>query len=149
LKGGDIAGPGEFAPRLLFLFEGLIATVPSENSRRHARAMKKGRWDEVIDCYVTDSRMMARLWDLSWRYGYAVDLITFLPKEAEKPLKERSDAERWPFGWVTSVNPEYLSRQVANDPTVARIYVGNERDGVWFGGKTRWVPDPNVASLLE
>lgn len=148
MRKGDIAGSA--APRLLFVWEGLIAHPPSARNVFQGGARLGGKTKRMVDAYVTDSVMAAQLWRLQWNHGFTLDLATFLGSTAAKLIEERVERERLPFGWVTSETPQSLAQRANYEPNLARIYLGRIAvPPLMFGAKGRTVTDPRVEDFLR
>jgi len=145
MRHGDISS--RTAPRLVFVWEHLLAHLPTERRRDWDKIMRRqrkhGKTSEALALWVTDTTMMAQVWRTHWNHDYGLDVITYLPEPFEEPLRQRLDAERTPFGNVTATTPERFAYE-ANTPGIARVFdVEPERSWV-YGSKGRFVPDPIV-----
>lgn len=147
MRGGNIAGTA--APRLVFVWEGLIAHPPKETVMLTV-GRRAGKTKRMVDSYTTDSVMAAQLWRLQWNHGFTLDLATFLGNIAAHLVKERVDIERLPFGWVTAETPQSLALRAVSEPNLARIYLGHIGvSALMFGSKGRTVTDPRVEDFLR
>lgn len=142
---GDISNRP--APRLLFHWEGLVATLPEENVRKYRKLIQPTRWrganwEEALSLWVTDSVMAAQLWRVAWNTDFGLDCVTFLSEEALGPLTDRLEEEDMPFGHVTYNDPVRLARTLPIH--TQRIFTAEEDVVLLFGSAGRLVSDPRV-----
>lgn len=148
MKGGDISGSS--APRLLVVYEGLVGRLPDKRAEATLdRALKRKKWREALDCYETDASAAARLYDVHWRFSYAVDIITYHPEEFAVELRSRLDAERVPYGWCEATTPDEIARRCGWDMGIAGVFDADSRRVRMYGKKGGLMTDPRVQGFVN
>ncbi len=143
MKGGDIDG-GRPPKRFLFVWEGLIATLPTENGIDHREwlALKMHRWRTAADLWVANPLMLAQVWDLWTRYDHRCDVVVLTrPPEFADAVRQRLDDLDYPVRRVFHMEAPVLARQLARMPDVSRVFFGDPSFSFTFGRKGVFVPD--------
>lgn len=141
MEKGDISN--EVAPRLLMVWEGLIAMPPKEPAKQ--RRFSRAKVDLLT--YTVNEAVGKHIWDLTYRRHLSVDVATFLDKERLSDVEEWIEYHDLPLGNVIATTPARLSRQLAFMPTVAAIYDPNPDNVFMYGGKGRIV-NPDTPQFL-
>jgi hypothetical protein len=137
MRGGDLSA--DSAPSIVFLWEGCIATVHTDDYKHYAKAVRKKRYDDAIALAVPNDPLLQRIWRVERHYDLNFYLASFLPAAAKPALERWVDEHHLPFSWVYCVTPDQLSRELASDPSIEALYVGDEKVGVWMGSKVRHI----------
>jgi hypothetical protein len=135
MQGGDISNT--VLPRSIMVWEGLIALPPHgvagllRPARRAAR-----RWATAVKQYEPNSIAVNELIRVTYGPYHDVDLVTFLPKEAEDPVNE------WLMEWnipgrATATTPNKLASDLVSWPHVLRVYDPDPSHAFRYGGKGR------------
>ena len=133
MKGNDISN--SVVPRLLVVFEGLLGFKDDPSTVTKIRR-RLGRKDIVTtEDWQMNEPMMHAVWDMVWRRGYTVDVVTFLGDEFATALTERFDDEGLPIGRVLSTKPNLLARKLAYMPDVAAVYDPEPSRRFTYGSK--------------
>lgn len=131
---GDLSN--EVSPRLLFVFEGTVATLPSKTAAAREKAMiKLRRWHRAVELWDIPERAHALLWDVSWRYSYRFDIVTYRPAGFARALAERFDNEGLPVGRVWASSPALLAKKLAFMPDVRYVYDADGDRLFTYGGR--------------
>lgn len=134
MQGGDLSN--EVAPRLLFIFEGTVATLPSKTVEAKEKIHQRlKRWQKAVDLWEISERAYALLWDVTWRYNYRFDIVTYHPAGFAKALKERLDDEGLPVGRVWHSSPSLLAKRLAFMPDVRYVYDADASRLFTYGGR--------------
>ncbi|HET7110134.1 MAG TPA: hypothetical protein VFI41_04640 [Gemmatimonadales bacterium] len=129
------------APRLLFVFENTVATLPSKAAEaREKAALKLRRWTTAVNQWEIPERAYALLWDVSWRYNYRFDIVTYRPACFGKALKLRLDDEGLPVGNVWASSPIMLAKKLAFMPDVRYVYDADPQRIFTYGGRGVHMP---------
>lgn len=143
MEGGDISN--RVAPRLLIVFENLLGLLPSKADQAKVSSyLKFKRWKRAADVFVLNDMLAARIWDVTWRLDYSVDVLTYIGPEFRAALEERINDE-WdlPIGHVLFERPENLARKLAYMAHVAAIYDPNPSHQFTYGSRSRIISAAN------
>lgn len=139
MQGGDLSN--EVAPRLLFVFENTVATLPTKAAAaREKAALRLRRWDTAVAQWEISERAYALLWDVTWRYNYRFDIVTYKPACFAKALRQRLDDEGLPVGNVWASSPTLLSKKLAFMPDVRYVYDADGSRLFTYGGRGVHMP---------
>lgn len=143
MQGGDISN--EVVPRLVLAFEGTLG-IPREKKpeNRFVGGFRQfGRRKALAEHAVADfdiNEPLARVvWDTVWRYGYAIDVVTYLGEDFARALEARLDEENLPISSVWADEPHKLARSIAYRPDIACIY--DNTNHLFYGSKGRFLPE--------
>lgn len=139
MQGGDLSN--EVAPRLLFVFEGTVGALSSKTDEAKERFYcRTKRWKKAVDMWVVSERAYALLWDVTWRYSFRFDVVTYKPSGFAKALAERLDDEVIPVSRVFSSSPNILAKKLAFMPDVRHVYDADEGRLFTYGGRGVHMP---------
>jgi hypothetical protein len=88
-----------------------------------------------------------RIWDLAWRYGQAVDAVTWLGEEFVDPIREVMDGEQLPIGHLIATKPHLLARELAYRPDIVAVHDPDPTHAFTYGSKGRHT-DPHRPHFL-
>lgn len=147
MKDGDISN--EVVPRLLVVWEGLIALPPKEKGGMATwfRARQSGKRRATINSFDLNEVMAAHIWDITWRHRFSVDVVTFLGDEYVDHIERWCDDNDLPIGNVTATTPEKLARKLAYMPSVFAVYDPEPERRYTYGGKGRLM-DPEAPNFF-
>lgn len=137
MEKGDISN--EVSPRLVVVFEGLIASLP-EGAKARAQydsLVKKEKWSEALALFEINELMAKHVLDLVWRQRFTVDVVTFIGPEMAELIEKRMDDEGIPIGRVFHTSSVLLGRSVAYRPDIAVIYDPDPSHRFTYGSKGR------------
>lgn len=136
------------APRLVFVWEGVLAHPLKGAESRISKYLRKGAWEKALSLYTTDSVMSHQLWRLAWNYDFGLDVATYLSQDPGfvDALRERLDAEDLPIGHVNGTDTLDLAGHRLIH--VQRVFDNDERRTMMYGSKGRRVDDPRVFDPL-
>lgn len=140
MQGGDLSN--EVAPRVLLVFEGLIAYPPEGREAVSADVARRlRRWKTVVKRWHLDETMVKQMWDLAWRRGIKFDVVTFLYEEAfAVALWYLLDDLGMPMSRVLWFqDAQALARSLVYMPDVQAVYTAD--NALVFGGLGRQVRD--------
>lgn len=141
MQGNDL-GSG-VQPRLILVFEGLIAFLPNKKAEvTYGASMRFHRWGRAVNQFVMNEHMEHRIYDVTYNKGYNVEALTFLGDPMADKIMEWIDEHYLPVGRVRSHSPDELAKKVAYMPDVAAIYHPFKDMTFKFGGKGRYL-DPS------
>lgn len=139
MQDGDLSN--EVAPRLLFVFEGTVGSLPSKTAEAKERwYLKMKRWDKAVACWDIADRSYALLWDCTWRYNFRFDVVTFRPKGFAKALALLFDDVGLPVGHVIATSPAGLAQRLAHMPDVKYVYDADAARLFTWGGRGVHMP---------
>jgi hypothetical protein len=139
MQGGDLSN--EVSPRLLFVFENTVGTLSGKvDEAKESWYLRSKRWRKAVDLWEISDRAYALLWDVSWRYNYRFDVVTYHQPHFAKALAERFDDEGLPVGRVIASTPMKLARQLAFMPDVRYVYDADESRLFTYGGRGVYMP---------
>jgi len=146
MQGNDIGG--EFVPRLVIVFEGLIGLLPTKTAEVKAQSLLRfNRYRRFVNQFEINDALAKRMWDVTWRYNMEVDVVTFTDPRVVAPLEKRLDKEDLPVRRVWFDEVSLLGRRIATMPQVAAIYDANPDHRFTFGSKGR-ILNPYKPDLL-
>ena len=146
MEKGDISN--EVVPRLCLVFEGLVALLPPKLARRETVARKLGQWKRVINYYEPNEEMAKRIWDLTTRFSFQLECVTWYPVDTVEHIKSWIDDQDLPISRVFNSTPVLLSRSIAYRPNLAAIYDPDPSHRFTYGSKGRIVLDSAHADML-
>lgn len=137
MEGGDISN--HILPKSLVVWENLIGIPPNTPLRMRSQLFGRvGKWEIAVNSYRPNSLAVAELIRVTYGGGRNVDLVTFLPKEAEHYVQVWLETWNIP-GRVEATTPTELARNIVYWPNVVRIYDPDESHGFTYGGRGRHV----------
>lgn len=146
MQGGDISN--EQVARLLIVWEHLLGLLPDKRTEAKVdRLLKHRRWEKACDLFEINEPLAHRIWDITWRYHYSIDVITWIGPEFAMTVADRVEREDLPIGRVRYENQTNFTRKLAYMPYVAAVYTPDPRHRFTFGGKGR-VVSPQAAHRL-
>lgn len=145
MKGGDISG--DLPPRWLFVWEGVVASLPPGQVARFKLAHRLGRYRRAVQCWETEPHVAKVLNDLFWRRDYRFDVVTFLGPEYEEHIQRRLDRDQLPFSNVWAMDEESLTRRLVYMPDVQYVVHGDPARHLTYGHRGLLVTDPGALSL--
>lgn len=142
MQGGDISN--EVSPRLVIVWENLLGLLPTKtHEAKVASYVKFKRWNRAVNVFELNETLAARIWDVTWRLKFSVDVITWGTEQFADAVRERIDREDLPIGHVTAETPHVLSRKLAYMPHIAAIYSADPAHQFTFGSKGRIISPSN------
>jgi hypothetical protein len=139
MQDGDLSN--DVAPRLLFIFEGTVGHLrdgPAELKEK--LYIRTRRWKKALDCWEVADRAYALLWDVTWRYSFRFDIVTFRPPGFAKALAELFDEVGLPVSHVIATTPVGLAQRLAFMPDVRHVYDAEEARLFTWGGRGVHMP---------
>lgn len=149
MRKGELSN--QVLPRILVVFEDLIASLPDTKTKiLAATAAKRKKWDQVANYYELNIKPSQGIRDLYWRHHYRVDVITFTDPNFVSPIREKLDAENMFFGGVHYYTPSRLLGDLTYDPSILAVFDPDESRILTWGSKGRYCsPDTlNLANIL-
>jgi hypothetical protein len=145
---GDISN--DYAKRLVFVYEGLVASAPDQRAEARMRLLLRlRRWRAALRCLRTEPRVVSQMWDLTWRWDFRLDVYTYLggmdhQSQVEKALRERLDRENIPVSNVWSLTPAGAAVRMAYAVDLHRVYDADVTRRLLYGGRGEHVGDPST-----
>lgn len=140
----------ERAPKLVFVFDGLVGRIPEDEEKVAARLRKRGKWDQLARVYEVDTKMGAHLWDITWRSPFSFDIVSFETDaeqwyEALERLLERANV---PFSRLeVYADPNDFAQHMVYAPNILRVYHSNPSWWAKFGDKGEVITDATVFEI--
>ena len=136
MQGGDI--DNRVVPRLVIVWENLLGLLPNKAAEAKAASyVKFKRWNRAVNTFEINEALARRIWDVTWRYDFSVDVITYIHEDFVEALENRLDREDIPVRSVWFTEPHVLARKLAYMPQVACIYDPNPHHQFTYGSKGR------------
>lgn len=147
MQGGDISN--QVVARIVIVWDNLLGVLPSKPAEaKFSTYMRLKRWKRAVGLYEINELLARQIWDLTWRYDYSVDVVTFLGgDDFAEAVEARLDREGLPIGHVWYEPADSLARSLAYRPTVACVIHANPHHQFTFGSKGR-ILDPSSPSLV-
>lgn len=134
MQGGNLSNV--VVPRVLVVFEGLIAYLGTDKVAAYNELGSRGDWAGAIDLWEFNPLALAKINDLIIRRDIKVEVVSFvMPREGAQALAERFDEESVPVSRVISSTPDRTARRLAYGPDIIRVYCPDMRHALMCGGK--------------
>jgi hypothetical protein len=122
----------ELPSRWLVAFEDVLAVLPPGHMRSAAKHTREGRWERLCACYEAVPGSRDRVWDLAWRRGLRVDVVSFtLPPPAEPALRDWIERHNLPVCDVMFANADELAQYLAHLVDVQAVVHALDRPHVF------------------
>ena len=135
---GDLSN--RLLPRVLIVFEGVIATLPDARRAKYDRAVSLHRYRRAMECYEPNAHAVSVVWDWAWRRDIKVDVVSFIPflSEVERVLEKTG----MPYShlWFAK-DADVLAGQLAYMPDVVSVLHADETRPLAYGSKSLYVTD--------
>lgn len=142
MERGDISN--EISPRLVIVYENLLGLLPTKaHQAKAASYVKFHRWKRAVNVFETNDILARRLWDVTFRLRFQVEVLTYLDEQAVEHIQKRMDDEDMPVSRVWFMQPHVLSRELAYMPQVAAIYDPNPAHQFTYGSRGRIISPAN------
>lgn len=147
MEGGDLSN--EVVPRLLFVFENLLGLLPT--AKHEAQAVKyfrRKQYTKALSVFEVNEPLAQRIWDMTWRLKFSVDLVTWIPNPFKNYLSDWVDQQDLPIGHVTHQNPTTFARKLSYMPHVAALFDPDPSHQFTWGSKGRIVNPYDLTTLV-
>jgi len=142
MERGDISN--EAVPRLLLVWENLLGILPTKTHEAKAGTyLRLKRYKRAVNTFEVNETLAHRIWDITWRLKFSVDVVTWLPKECVEHIEAWIDRQDLPVGHVSHENPTTFARKLSYMPYVAAIYDPDPQHQFTWGAKGRIVSPAN------
>lgn len=123
-------------PRILFVFNGLLGTIPENRERRVDLLRRAGRFKAVAESYEINLMVRAKMHDLTWRRNWRCDVVLFDHEKVAAAMERRFDRLNLAVANVyASDGPRDLHDRLPYMPEVLYVVHGNEEWQYAFGHK--------------
>ena len=78
MEHGDLSN--QLPPRMLIVFEGVIATLPKDRTAKFNRAVALHRYRWAVECFECNRHAIVVVWDSTWRRNVKVDGVRCGPE---------------------------------------------------------------------
>ena len=134
MQGNDLSNV--VMPRVLVVFEGLIAYLGRDKVAEYNRLGSRGDWPAALALWEFDPLALAKLNDIIIRRDIKVDVVSFvMPPEGAQALAERFDEESVPVSRVVASTAERTARRLAYGIDIARVYCPDPQHALMCGSK--------------
>lgn len=141
MKNGDLSNV--VAPRIIIVYEGALAYLPSERVTEYEKAAKRGNWHAVVNMFRFNGSMLDRILYLTWKKNYNISIVTWFPKEMADAIEDRLADLSIPVRSVFSSTPDDLARLLPYNPDVVCVYDPVPEHILKYGSKGYVLTDPN------
>jgi len=148
MRRGELSN--EVVPRILVVFEGLIATLPNGKARGlEAIARKRKKWQQAVDYYELTRTTSQGIRDLH-RRDFRVDVITFVDPGFVQPIINKLDSRNLFFGGASYYTMETLLDDLTYDNSIIRVLDPDPSHQLTYGSRGRYCSpqDLNLFNLL-
>lgn len=145
MEGGDLSN--RLPPRWLFVFEGVIGSVPAKRAAEYKLAMRLHRYKRAADCFEIETHVQKVIWDLYWRRDFRFDVVTFLGDSFSEHLERRLSRDALPYSNCWSVDESSLAARLAYMPDVQYVIHGDPSKHLTYGNRGLLVTDPGKLQL--
>jgi hypothetical protein len=133
----------EVTPKILLVFEGAVGWLPEDRRKTYDKLVRKGQWLYAAYEWELNDLMLRKIWDVMFRRGQDIEIITYISQEFADAIAYRLDEEDVPVRKVWSTTPAILSRKIALMPDVAVIFDPDPEHQFTYGGKGRVLTSPH------
>lgn len=141
MEKGDLSN--EVTPKVLLVFEGAVAFLPAERQKTYDKLIKRNHWGLACGMWELNEMMLRKIWDVMFRQGRDIEIITYISQEFADAIAARLDEEDVPVRRVWYTTPAILSRKIALMPDVAAVYDPDPAHQFTYGGKGRVLTSPH------
>ncbi len=145
MKHNDLSS--QVVPRLALVFEGALGFADRAALRQFEKDLKRKHLDWAASRWVLDPTMMLKIWDVTKRLSFNLDIVTFLADGSEffgEALAIRlQDVYDLPIHGVIATTEDKLSRKIAYMPDLAKIYDPDRLRSLRWGSKGYHLTDLN------
>lgn len=141
---GDISNRVE--PRLLVVFEGLIALPPERQMLTHF-GRRAGKIRKQVQQLRSNEKAARVINDTVWRHRYAVDVVTFMGEEYIEPVTDWLDEHGIPASNVIASERPLLARELVYRLDVVGVFSPDPNDALVFGSKG-YIVNPDAPRLV-
>lgn len=131
------------APRLVVIFEGGMAYMPSENVDKFLEFKRKNKWWKVIECYQYFPAVIAQIERLNRNTNVNFEVCTWMGDDAAEAIANDLDEMSLPIRSVWSSTPDELGRSLVWLPDIAYIYDPDPDHLLKYGKKGVLFKDAN------
>lgn len=137
MQNGDIGNT--VVPRLVIVWEHLLGLLPDKaDEAKFATYLRFHRWRRAVNVFAVNQALAQRIWDVTFRLNFSVDVVTFLGGEDfADAIQERIDRENLPIGHVWFEDPQQLARSLSYRPDIACVFSPDPHHLLTFGSKGR------------
>jgi hypothetical protein len=136
MEHGDLSN--EVPPRILVVFEGLIASLPSKKAEAQFTLYRRTRrYAKATALFELNDAVARRIWEMTWRFRHAVDAVTFLGEEFVEPIQNLLDGEQLPLNHLVATQPHLLARELAYRPDIVAVHDPDPAHAFTYGSKGR------------
>lgn len=128
-------GVPEPGPSVVFVFEGLIATL--EQKRLEKTSIRLHRWEAALDCWAFDYRVLDYINAYMNRYQAYIQVITSRPPGFAELVHDRLWELDCTVDKTKSGNYRSLSQRFATDKAVGIVYDPDPAHRLGYGFKAR------------
>jgi hypothetical protein len=138
IEHGDISNA--VMPRFLFVFEGVLGTLPNEAAARRSHLLiQLHQYRRAVRCYELSTHMSKVLWDLAWRQSIQFDVVTFLGEGMADAVRDRLDEIQLPVSHVSASTPDDLAKSLVFRPNIVQVVHSHPEWAFKFGPAGRYV----------
>ena len=131
---GDLSN--DVVPRILVVFEGLIAALDPGDVGRFNELGSRGDWAGAVALWDLHPLALAKLKDIIIRRDIKIEVVTFvMPPEGAAAIWDRFEEEHVPVSRVIASTPDRTARRLAYGPDIARVYSPDPSHAWMCGGK--------------
>lgn len=133
---------------MFVVFEGLVGLLSSPSVQaKYSTYLRLHRWKQAVRLYEPNELVAKHLWDLTWRYHFTLDCVTWLDERMLDHVEEWIDREGLPFSSIHRHTPTDLSRRMSTMPYLAAIYDPDPRHQLLFGSKARIISPSDPSGM--
>ncbi len=147
MQGNDLGN--EVVPRILLVWEGLVAVPPIKFSLKSRVFRGLGNETHLVDQYQPNDLVCRKIWDITWRHDIRIEVVTWLGESYVDSITEWIANEDLPIPKVSHYDPQLLSRKISFMPQIAAIYDPDPSHQFLFGSRGRVVTDATITHIGE
>ena len=122
--------------RVIFIFEGAVATLPDHYTVRMLERYK-GRlhlYDQAVGYWKVRERTLQFMWTIMSRTFFRIDLaVTSRGPGFTQAVSRLVQKNNWPIEYVYCAEAQVLGRSLAHAPDVAKVFYALEEHRWCFG----------------
>lgn len=109
------------SPRLVLVYEGVLADVPVDSKTKYDKLVSKGDWFQAMRLYSIHTIVMSKLLDLTWRINLNINLVTYLSEDAAFYIGDQMDFYNIPVRGCFYSSPQDLAKALPFNPDIVAV----------------------------
>lgn len=140
MQKGDLSNAP--VPRIIVVYEGVLASVPELNQKSFSLAKLKNNTSGMFSCYTPDDLAMGQVLRLCLRDNINVSVVTWMDDPVSRLISDQLDYLGIPVRNVFRDTAYLLAQRLPYNPDVVCVYDSDPDHVLLFGSKGYLVTKP-------